>query len=68
MAAVRRSLLLIFILPTLAAATMAQDNEGFVVIANRGRAEMALSREDVSRIFLRKDLSWPKGGEARPVD
>jgi ABC-type phosphate transport system substrate-binding protein len=40
----------------------------YVVVANRSVAETAVSRAQLSRIFLRVATQWPDGQHARPVD
>lgn len=47
---------------------LAAEPDEFVLIENPGRPDVALQREQVSRIFLRKEPCWPDGGEAMPVD
>jgi hypothetical protein len=64
----RRRHLLALLLLGLTPRVVAQEPGEFVLIANSGRPEVALSRDEASRIFLRKELSWPQGGEVRPVD
>jgi ABC-type phosphate transport system substrate-binding protein len=64
----RRPHLIAFLVLGLNAGLFAQEPEEFVLIANSHRPETALSRDEVSRIFLHKDLVWPLGGDVRPVD
>jgi hypothetical protein len=64
----RRPHLIALLVFGLNAGLFAQEPEEFVLIANSSRPEAALTRQEASRIFLRKDLAWPLGGEARPVD
>ena len=59
----RRRHLLALLLLGLTPRVVAQEPGEFVLIANSGRPEVALSRDEASRIFLRKELSWPQGGE-----
>jgi ABC-type phosphate transport system substrate-binding protein len=63
-----RRLLPALLLLALAAPLFAEEQADFVLIAYPGRPEVALSRDDVSRIFLRKQTLWPEGGEVEPVD
>jgi ABC-type phosphate transport system substrate-binding protein len=48
-------------------ATPAQRT-GFAVIVNAANPVTSLTREQVSRYFLRKSRSWPAGGPVEPVD
>jgi ABC-type phosphate transport system substrate-binding protein len=52
----------------LALAATAQEPADFVLIAHPERREVSLPREELSRLFLRKQTLWPEGGEAGPVD
>jgi ABC-type phosphate transport system substrate-binding protein len=61
-----RALLPLLLLFALAAP--AEEPADFVVIASPGRHEVSLRREELSRIFLRKQTLWPEGGEVEPVD
>jgi hypothetical protein len=63
-----RPYLIVLLVLGLSVSLSAQEPGEFVVIANPGRSEVSLSHDEVSRIFLRKEPSWPRGGDARPVD
>ena len=63
-----KKLLPALLLLALAAPLFADEQADFVLIANPGRTEVALSRDEVSRIFLRKQPLWPEGSEIEPVD
>jgi ABC-type phosphate transport system substrate-binding protein len=51
-----------------ASASFAEEPARVRVIVNPANRETALSREQVSRLFLRKQTSWPSGGQVDPVD
>ena len=62
-----RALAPLLLLCALAAA--AEEPSDFVVIAHPARHEVSLQREELSRIFLRKQLAWRGFAEATlPVD
>jgi ABC-type phosphate transport system substrate-binding protein len=52
-------------LAVLPAAALAAE---FVLVAHPSVAATAVSRAEVSRMFLRLQTAWPEGGHARPVD
>lgn len=47
---------------------VARAQNGFVLIVNAANPLSALSRDDVSRLFLLKRTRWSFGERARPVD
>lgn len=49
------------------APAVAQD-EGFVVIVNTANPVTALSRQQVTDIFMKKTAQWAHGGDVHPVD
>jgi ABC-type phosphate transport system substrate-binding protein len=60
------------ILPLLALlaafASFAEAPASVRVIVNPANHETSLSREQVSRLFLRKQTTWPSGGQVEPID
>lgn len=42
--------------------------EKYKVIANPSVAQASLSRDELSRVFLKKTTRWPGGQEIRPVE
>jgi ABC-type phosphate transport system substrate-binding protein len=63
-----RRLLPALLLFALTAPLVAEEEADFVIIASPGRPEVSLQREELSRIFLRKQPLWPEGGDAEPID
>ena len=51
-----------------AAPLAARETPDFILIANPLRPESSLTREEASRIFLRKQRAWRSGDEAHPID
>lgn len=51
-----------------AASRATAQGASYRVIANASNPIAQISREELSRIFLRKVLSWKGGGAAEPVD
>lgn len=51
-----------------ASPTEAQRAAGFRVIVNSSNGSAAMSRTEVSNLFLRKARRWPDGRSAEPVD
>src|SRR4051812_4752136 len=49
-------------------ASFAEEPAGVRVIVNPANGETSLSREQLSRLFLRKQTNWPSGGAVDPVD
>jgi ABC-type phosphate transport system substrate-binding protein len=43
-------------------------DDGFVVIVNASNPAASVSREELSRIFLKKTGQWQDGSRAQPVD
>lgn len=58
----------LLLLATSGCATAGAQSVSFRVIVNAKNPNAELSREEVSRLFLRKVLSWKTGGAAEPVD
>jgi ABC-type phosphate transport system substrate-binding protein len=52
----------------LAGPRAAAAQNGFVVIVNDANATRSVSRDDLSRIFLRQRTDFPSGAAAAPVD
>ncbi|MEP6494149.1 MAG: phosphate ABC transporter substrate-binding protein [bacterium] len=50
------------------ASRLALAQDGFVIIVNQANPATSLTEKDVSRIFLRKQATWPGGRRAQPVD
>jgi ABC-type phosphate transport system substrate-binding protein len=46
----------------------ARAQSAFVVIVNPASTVTALSRTDVSKLFMRKITKWPNGHEVLPID
>jgi ABC-type phosphate transport system substrate-binding protein len=46
----------------------ASAEEGFVVIVNDANPTNSISREDLSRLFLKKSTRWTRGERALTVD
>lgn len=44
------------------------QGEGFRVIVNPQNPVSALSEQELSRLFLKKSVTWPGGGSVAPVD
>jgi ABC-type phosphate transport system substrate-binding protein len=44
------------------------QGEGFRVIVNPQNPVTALSEQELSRLFLKKSVTWPGGGSVAPVD
>jgi len=51
-----------------AAGHLAAQDADFKVIAHSTNPESSMSRQDLSRIFLKKTTKWPDGRKATPVD
>jgi ABC-type phosphate transport system substrate-binding protein len=49
-------------------ASFAEEPAGVRVIVNPANRETSVSREHLSKLFLRKQTSWPSGGAVDPVD
>jgi ABC-type phosphate transport system substrate-binding protein len=49
-------------------AVAAEPATAYKVIVNAANAVTTLSRDDVSRIFLKKTIKWPNGQPVLPVD
>ena len=52
----------------LARPARAQDEVSFQVIVNAANPVASLTREETSRLFLRKVVTWKTGGAVQPVD
>ena len=63
-----RLLLAAAVVPSAAAAAHAQTLAPYVVVVNHANPVGTLSREDVARLFLRKQPVWPTGKQVMPVD
>jgi ABC-type phosphate transport system substrate-binding protein len=46
----------------------ASAEEGFVVIVNAANSVSSVSRDELSRIFLKKTAAWENGSRALPAD
>jgi ABC-type phosphate transport system substrate-binding protein len=62
-----RIMLLVAALLTFAAASGVQAQE-FVVIVNPANPVSALTRDEVSKLFLKRTTSWSAGGQVAVVD
>ncbi len=47
---------------------LAAQGRQYVVVVNAANPVNTLSEEELSRLFLRKTIRWPNGGDATPVD
>jgi ABC-type phosphate transport system substrate-binding protein len=63
----KRIMLLVAALLTFAAASGVQAQE-FVVIVNPANPVSALTRDEVSKLFLKRTTSWSAGGQVAVVD
>jgi ABC-type phosphate transport system substrate-binding protein len=63
----KRIVLLVAALLTFAAASEVQAQE-FVVIVNPANPVSALTRDEVSKLFLKRTTSWSAGGQVAVVD
>jgi ABC-type phosphate transport system substrate-binding protein len=61
-----RLLTIVVLLTTLATSGLAAD--AFKVIVHPSNASKTLSRDQVSRLFLKKQTSWSGGGNVAPAD
>jgi ABC-type phosphate transport system substrate-binding protein len=55
-------------IPIFAGLSVAQSNAGFKIIVHDENPVHKISKEHVSRLFLKKDLCWVDGTKALPVD
>ena len=44
------------------------SQSGFQVVVNTANPQSAMAKEDVSKLFLRKTISWSSGLKVAPVD
>lgn len=51
-----------------AAVAAAQEPAGFKVIVNTANPLSSISAEDLSRLYLKKDLEWPNGTPVELID
>lgn len=63
-----RAITKVLVAALLAIAPAAALASEYVVVANPSVKATALSRQELSRIFLRLSSEWPTGEHARPVD
>jgi ABC-type phosphate transport system substrate-binding protein len=64
----RRTLFILIAACLSAFAAGADEPQGFRVIVHPGNTVTSLSRDEVSRILLRKQINWSGGGAVDPVD
>lgn len=43
-------------------------DDGFIVIVHASNPETSVTKEELSRIFLKKSAQWPDGSRVQPVD
>jgi ABC-type phosphate transport system substrate-binding protein len=61
-------MVLFIAIPNFAGISGAQSNTGFKVIVHEENPVLTISKEHVTRLFLKKDLCWVNGTKALPVD
>ncbi len=64
----KMTLILLATLLLLASGGAASADDGFLVIVNTAHSGPSVSREELSRIFLKKTGQWRDGSRAVPVD
>jgi ABC-type phosphate transport system substrate-binding protein len=64
----RALLLSALLIQLLASGRPSAAQEGVVLIVNSANPAASVSREELSRIFLKKTAQWPDGTRAEPVD
>lgn len=52
----------------LAAGGRVAADDGFIVIVHASNPETSVTKEELSRIFLKKSAQWPDGTRTQPVD
>lgn len=51
-----------------ASATLAEETVGFQVVVHSSNSTEAVTKAQLSRIFLKKTAGWPQGPRSQPVD
>ena len=62
-----KRIVMLAVLVLLASAARAEA-QGYVVIVNEANAATSLTKDEVSKIFLKKTTKWPAGAAIAPVD
>jgi ABC-type phosphate transport system substrate-binding protein len=62
-----KRILVVAALMLMASSARAQG-QGYVVVVNEANPVSSLTKDEVSKIFLKKTVKWPSGGSVSPVD